>query len=118
MAGNTTEAAARHALSGLFEASRGSRQGATIAALAFLDAHSAGTPDVDVYLDKVRDDARFWAWTAHQAELEVYLVAAIMALDDGPILKRAAKRLAALGWQKMDASDRAAFLAWVEKNDG
>lgn len=113
-----TEAAARHALTGLLDASKASNRGATIAALAFLDSHSAGQPDVNVYLDRVRDDAQFWAWTAHQAELEVYLVAAMMALDDGPILKRAAKRLTALGWQKMDASDRAAFLAWVEKNDG
>ena len=80
----------------------------------WLEYHGAGYPDVQLMIERVRDDARFWAASASQAELEAYLSAAIMELDLSPLTERAAKRLTALGFKNMTAGDREKFKRWVD----
>ncbi len=64
--------------------------------------------------ERVRDDAKLWAMAASQAELEAYVAAAVMELEGAPITGKAAKRLAALAWKRMDAEARVGFLKWVD----
>ena len=80
----------------------------------WLEHHGAGSPDVPLMQERVRDDAKLWAMAASQAELEAYVAAAVMELEDAPITGKAAKRLAALAWKRMDAEARVGFLKWVD----
>lgn len=81
----------------------------------WLEHHGAGSPDVPLMQERVRDDAKSWALAASQAELEAYVAAAVIELEKAPITGKAAKRLAALGWKRMGAEDRAAFRDWIGK---
>ncbi len=79
----------------------------------WLEHHGAGYPDVPLMQERIRDDAKTWAMSASQAELEAYVAAAVIELEQAPITGKAAKRLMALGWKRMGAEDRAAFLNWT-----
>lgn len=81
----------------------------------WLEYHGAGSPDVPLMHERVRDDARLWASSAHQSELEAYLAACVMELEKSPLTNRAAKRLAAMGFKQMGAEDQEKFKAWVNK---
>lgn len=81
----------------------------------WLEYHGAGSPDVPLMQERVRDDASFWAASAHQVELEAYLAAALMELEKSPLTIRAAKRLAALGFKAMDAETQEKFKTWVNR---
>ena len=80
----------------------------------WLEHHGAGSPDVPLMQERVRDDAKSWAIAASQAELEAYVAAAVIELEKAPITGKAAKRLAALGYKRMGAEDRVGFLKWVD----
>lgn len=80
----------------------------------WLEYHGAGSPDVPLMQDRVRDDAKLWATSAQQAELEAYLAACVMELEKSPLTQRAAKRIAALGFKAMDAETKERFKAWVQ----
>lgn len=103
---------ARMAGTCLLDLSRQDKQAASIGAMAFLDQVGAGMPDVPLFQERVREDAKTWAECAHPAEIEAYLVAAIGAAQDSPLLNKQLKRLAALTFHRMDESDRDAFLKW------
>lgn len=79
----------------------------------WLEYHGAGYPDVALMHERVRDDARFWAASAQQQELEAYLAAALIELEKSPLTNRAAKRIAAMAWQSMGAEDRVKFRDWI-----
>lgn len=79
----------------------------------WLEHHGAGYPDVPLMQERIRDDAKTWAMSASQAELEAYVAAAVIELDRAPITGKAAKRLAALAWGRMDAEARAGFRNWI-----
>ncbi len=80
----------------------------------WLEHHGAGFPDVPLMQEQIRADAKLWATSASQAELESYAAAAIMELEKSPITGKAAKRMTALGFKKMDPEQRIAFKNWVE----
>lgn len=82
----------------------------------WLEYHGAGYPDVALFQEKIRDDARFWAASAHQAELEAYMAAAIAELEASSLTRKAMKRLAALAWRRMAAEDKAKFKEWIGEN--
>jgi hypothetical protein len=79
----------------------------------WLEYHGAGSPDVPLMQERVRDDAKFWASCAQQFELEAYLAASLMELNRSPLSIRAAKRLAALAFKAMDAETQEQFKEWV-----
>lgn len=81
----------------------------------WLEYHGAGSPDVPLMQERIRDDAKLWAASASQAELEAYTAAAVMELEKSPITGKAAKRLAALSWKRMSAEDRSRFRDWIGK---
>jgi uncharacterized protein YccT (UPF0319 family) len=88
-----------------------------IAAIAWVEEHCAGVPEARHVEDNLRDDAKFWASLASPNELEAYLAAAIVALEGSAITSRAAKRLGALGFNRMDNESRAGFLQWIKKQE-
>lgn len=98
-------------------ASREDRNLAVMIVDHWLEEQGAGFPDVPLLHERARADASLWAASAQVFELEVYVAAAVMALEKSPLTGRAAKRLAALGFRQMDITDRAAFAAWVEKQN-
>lgn len=79
----------------------------------WLEHHGAGSPDVPLMQERVRDDAKLWVSSASQAELEIYLSAAVIELEKAPITAKAMKRLAAMAWKNMTAEDRAKFREWI-----
>ena len=79
----------------------------------WLEYRGAGSPDVPLMMERTRDDATFWASCAHQFELEAYVAAGVMQLENSPITAKAAKRLAAMGFKAMDPETRASFKKWV-----
>lgn len=81
----------------------------------WLEYRGAGFPDVPLMHERAREDAKLWAASAQQHELEAYLAAAVMALESSSITKGAAKRLAAMGYKNMDPETRVKFKEWVEK---
>lgn len=81
----------------------------------WLEYHGAGMPEVPFMQERVREDAKLWASSAHQAELEAYVAAAVMELEASLITGKVAKRLAALAWKSMDAEDRSRFKDWIGK---
>ena len=83
----------------------------------WLEFHGAGSPDVPLMQERVRDDASVWSASASHAELETYVAAGIMALDRSALTERAAKRLTALGWKNMSAESQTAFKAWIDKEN-
>lgn len=80
----------------------------------WLEHHGAGSPDVPLMQERVRDDAKLWAAAASQAELEAYVAAAVIELERAPITARAMKRLAAMAWRNMASEDRAKFREWID----
>jgi len=84
----------------------------------WLEHHGAGYPDVPLMQERVRDDAKTWAMSASQAELEAYVAAAIHELGSAPITGKAVKRLAAFGFQKMHSEDQEKFLFWAQGGTG
>lgn len=85
--------------------------------LCFLEENSAGYPEIPLFQEQSRADARFWADTAHQAELEAYMVASIDALATSSLTHKQIKRLAAMAFNRMDADTKTAFKEWINKND-
>ena len=84
----------------------------------WLEYHGAGSPDVPLMRERVRDDAQLWSTAASVPELEAYVAAGVIALEKNMgLTDNAAKRLAALGWQNMQPDSRARFKAWIEKEE-
>jgi hypothetical protein len=81
----------------------------------WLEHHGADFPQVALMQETVRSDAKLWATSATQTELEAYTAAAVMELEASPITNKAAKRLAALGFNRMNAESKAKFREWVNK---
>lgn len=79
----------------------------------WLEFHGAGFPDVPLMQERVRDDAKLWAASAQQAELEAYLAASVMELEKSPLTQRAIKRVAAWAFRAMDAETQQKFKEWV-----
>lgn len=80
----------------------------------WIEHHGAGVPDVPLMQDGIRDDAKLWAASAHQAELEVYLAACVMELERSPLTDRAIKRIAAWAFRAMDTETRHKFREWAD----
>lgn len=114
---NPTEHACEVALCALIMASRIDAKGAVIGAAAFIDDQSAGYPDVPLFAEKVRTEAAYWSECAAPHELEAYIVAAIAALSDSPVLDKQLRKLAAVSYGRMSAETKAKFLEWAQKND-
>lgn len=111
----TNEERAAHLWHGLNDCAR-IEKGITVATVThWLEYHGAGFPDVPLMQERVRDDAKLWAVSASQAELEAYVAAGVMELEKSPLPARAAKRLAALAWKNMGADDRAKFKEWIDQ---
>lgn len=83
----------------------------------WLEHHGARMPDVAGMDERTREQARFWAATANQQELEVYLVACVMELEYTPITNRAAKRLGAFAYRMMNLPTQEAFAEWIFKQE-
>ena len=68
--------------------------------------------------EDARIDARFWSETANTTELECYMLAACMKLEQGKSMfhRRHIKRLIASLWRRMFPEDQAAFMDWAAKN--
>ena len=79
----------------------------------WLEYHGAGLPDVPLMQDRVRDDAKIWAASASQFELEAYMAAAVMQLERSPLTDRASKRITAMGFKNMSAESCSKFKEWV-----
>lgn len=79
----------------------------------WLEQHGSGLPHVPLFEETVRDDAKFWAASAHQAELEAYLAACVLELERSALTTRAAKRLAAVAYKAMDAETQQKFREWL-----
>lgn len=102
---------------GLNDCAQDDKEAAVTTVTHWLEHHGAGYPDVPLMQERARDDAIFWADCAHQFELEAYLSAILKTLPSSPITKRCIKKLAAMSWQRMDDEDRAAFKAWIERQE-
>lgn len=98
---------------GLNDCLNADRDIAIATATHWLEYHGAGFPDVPLMQERVRDDAKLWAASASQVELEAYVAAAVVELESAPITGRAMKRLAAMAWKRMDAEARAGFRNWI-----
>ena len=88
------------------------------AAYDWLHINEAGLPLVAMVDGKAREDARFWAETAHPAELECYALAAVDRLggiSGGHALfaSRQIKRLAGALFKRMSLEEQAAFGKWI-----
>lgn len=81
--------------------------------LHWLEHHEAGTPDVPLFLERIRDDARFWALCAHSFELEAYAAACISEMDDAAMLDKQVRRLAGQAFRLMDPVTKEKFKEWV-----
>lgn len=83
----------------------------------WLEHHGARMPDVADMDERTREQAKFWAASANQQELEVYLVACVMEIERTPITDRAAKRLGAFAYRIMDLPSKDAFGEWVKRQE-
>jgi|LauGreDrversion4_2_1035121.scaffolds.fasta_scaffold50845_3 hypothetical protein len=90
----------------------------------WLQINQAGLPVLPLVDGAAREDARFWAETAHPAELECYALAAIDRLggmggigSGGYALfaSRQIKRLAGALFKRMSPSEQAAFSKWIKE---
>jgi hypothetical protein len=89
----------------------------------WLQINQAGLPVLPLVDGAAREDARFWAETAHPAELECYALAAIDRLggmggigSGGYALfaSRQIKRLAGALFKRMSPNEQAAFSKWIK----
>lgn len=111
------DAVGRQMFKGLNDIYRGDKELCIGTVSAFLDYHQAGCPEVPLFLEQVRVDAKLWADCASQHELEAYAFAAIDALDKSNVSwEKQTKRLAAMSWRRLTASGKAAFKNWIETN--
>lgn len=101
-----------HALNAAY---RIDRDAAIKTACHWLDYWGAQSPQVSLFQDRVRDDARFWADCATDIEVEAYLVAALHRVEREGLAERATKRLAAASYARLSSDARTAFLAWAKK---
>ena len=83
---------------------------------AFLDETGAGLPEHG-YVSEMRNDARYWADTAHPHEIECYVAAGLECAKDTPFGPRMRKRMIGTMWRKMTAAERAEFLEWANKHE-
>lgn len=83
----------------------------------WLEHHGARMPEVAGMDERTREQARFWAASANQQELEVYLVACVMEMERTPITDRAAKRLGAFAYRIMNAVTKDAFATWIAEQE-
>lgn len=86
----------------------------------WLHVNGAGLPLVSLIDNAAREDARFWAETAHPAELECYALAAIDRLggiSNGHAMfaSRQIKRLAGALFKRMSPGEQAAFSKWIKE---
>lgn len=90
----------------------------------WLHMNEAGLPVLPLVDNAAREDARFWAQTAHPAELECYALATIDRLGgmggisgSGYALfaSRQIKRLAGALFKRMSPAEQAAFAKWIIK---
>lgn len=94
-------------------------EGAAWGAYDWLHMNEAGLPVVALVDGRAREDARFWAETAHPAELECYALAAVDRLggiSNGHALfaSRQIKRLAGALFKRMSPAEQAAFAKWIK----
>ena len=84
----------------------------------WLQIHQAGLPYVPLIDIAAREEARFWAETAHPAELECYGLAAIDKLraHNAPFVSRHIKRLVAALWARMSPGEQKSFVEWIIKD--
>jgi len=84
----------------------------------WLHVHGAGLPYAPLVDGAAREDARFWAETAHPAELECYGLAAIDRLraPNAPFVSRQIKRLVAALWARMSPGEQKSFVEWIVKD--
>lgn len=85
--------------------------------IAYLEGVGADNPEVPLFLERVRDDARFWSSCAHQVELEAYMVASVDALAGSSLTHKQIKRLAAMSFNRMDADTKTKFKEWINQYD-
>lgn len=95
------------------------KEAAAWAAYDWLHMREAGLPLVAMVDGKAREDARFWAETAHPGELECYALAAMDRLggiSGGHALfsSRQIKRLAGALFKRMSPQEQAAFAKWIK----
>lgn len=93
-------------------------EGVAWAAYDWLQINEAGMPVLPLIDGKAREDARFWAETAHPAELEAYALASIDRLagsGGGHALfaGRQIKRLVGALWRRMSPAEQVAFAKWA-----
>jgi hypothetical protein len=86
----------------------------------WLHINQAGLPILPLIDGSAREDARFWAETAHPAELECYALAAIDRLggiSNGHAMfaSRQIKRLAGALFKRMSPGEQAAFAKWIKE---
>ena len=86
----------------------------------WLQINQAGLPVLPLIDGAAREDARFWAETAHPAELECYALAAIDRLggiSNGHAMfaSRQIKRLAGALFKRMSPGEQAAFAKWIKE---
>ena len=88
----------------------------------WLHANEAGLPMVSLVDGAAREDARFWAETAHPAELECYAMAAMDRLGGmgglggggyALFASRQIKRLAGALFKRMSPAEQDAFSKWI-----
>lgn len=84
----------------------------------WLQIHEAGLPYAPIIDGAAREDARFWAETAHPAELECYGLAAMDRLrtNNAPFVSRQIKRLVAALWGRMSPGEQRSFVEWIVKD--
>ena len=104
----------------LVGASQRSPKAVAWAAYDWLAINDAGTPMLALIAPNVRDDARFWAETAHPGELECYALAAIDKLSaaNAPFASKQIRRLVGALWRRMSPDEKKAFLEWIAKDAG
>ena len=93
-------------------------EGVAWACYDWLQDNEAGMPYVAIIEGTARDDARFWAETAHPAELECYALAAMNRLGgigggSAMFATRQIKRLAGALFRRMSPDEQAAFANWI-----
>lgn len=85
------------------------------AACHWIVNNGAGLPSVPFMEEEVRQQAVTWAGMATPPEIEAYLVAALVQMENNIVLQaKAAKRLGALAYRKMQPADRIKFKQWIE----
>lgn len=91
----------------------------TVAMLAaLLDDLGAGSPSVPLLMDRVRDDAQFWAECATPIEVEAYTAAGLQAISRGAFCIAARKRLLIALWNSMTPADKRSFMSHAGKPGG